>query len=128
MAGYIDRWLARRRRMRELELAARAWALLPPAIQADAAHLPIVVRSRPIPADREGYGIPANVSGAFVEGPPVDGDAEGNPGEPAARHGVILLYLDNIKPRTPEGVAGVLLHEISHALGLDEHHTEACGL
>lgn len=111
-----------------MTLAAEAWGLLPEDIRAAVAHVPILVRDKPSPSDMEKHGIPAGVSGCFVEAGDFDDDQEAPAGELVPRAGTIVLYLDNIKPRTAQGVAAILLHEASHAIGLDERHTEACGL
>ncbi|MBV8982244.1 MAG: hypothetical protein JO086_15180 [Acidimicrobiia bacterium] len=128
MTSVLDRLRARGRRLRRLALTASAWHLLPEEIRTAAQHVPILVRDKPTDREIAEYGIPAAVSGVFVDAGDVDQDAEGPAGAAAPRTGVIVLYLDNIDPCTAEGIAGVLLHEASHALGLDDHHLEELGL
>jgi predicted Zn-dependent protease with MMP-like domain len=123
-------WLTARREAnahrRRLTLAAEAWELVPDHVRDACGHVRIMVRDKPNDLDMRRHGIPAHVAGVFVEAGDDDPDQDRPAGEPARRHGVIVLYLGNCTPRTPRGVADVLTHEMQHAMGHDGHDVEAC--
>ena len=122
-------WMRHRTEARKrLELGAEAFALLPEHIRDVLKTVPIVLKELPDDDDAR-LGVPADVAGVFIEDTSHEADREDEEDTTTPyKRGQIRLYFGNIKPRTAEGVAGVLLHETAHVAGLDDAQAHVLGL
>jgi hypothetical protein len=108
-----------------LEHCAAAIQRLPAHIFEAVRALEVVISDRPTPGAIRS-GVRSDSAGLFVEpdGRTLDPTDDDEPAPPA---GWIVIFLDNISPLDGPGVQAIFLHEVSHALGLDDTKLEAVG-
>ncbi len=113
----------------ELETAADlAWDSLGDEVQAALEHVEIVLAATYDDPDlvTKGIGLPPDTRAVFIgdQAELADEDDPGSEGTPAG--GVIILVAAML--RDDDDVRLTLLHEVGHALGLDEDEVENLGL